>query len=81
MSPCGGVRELREAIASHLSSFRGMNVDPDQIIVGAGTEYLYGLLVKLLGTDKVYCVEDPGYKKISQIYECNNAKMSAGADG
>ena len=74
MSPCGGVRELREAIASHLSSFRGMNVDPDQIIVGAGTEYLYGLLVKLLGTDKVYCVEDPGYKKISQIYECNNAK-------
>lgn len=40
-----------------------MNVDPDQIIVGAGTEYLYGLLVKLLGTDKVYCVEDPGYKK------------------
>ena len=51
-----------------------MNVDPDQIIVGAGTEYLYGLLVKLLGTDKVYCVEDPGYKKISQIYECNNAK-------
>lgn len=74
MSPCGGVRELREAIVSHLSSFRGMNVDPDQIIVGAGTEYLYGLLVKLLGTDKVYCVEDPGYKKISQIYECNNAK-------
>ena len=51
-----------------------MNVDPDQIIVGAGTEYLYGLLVKLLGTDKVYCVEDPGYKKISQIYECNTAK-------
>lgn len=47
VSPCGGVRELREAIASHLSSFRGMNVDPDQIIVGAGTEYLYGLLVKL----------------------------------
>lgn len=35
VSPCGGVRELREAIASHLSSFRGMNVDPDQIIVGA----------------------------------------------
>ena len=30
--------------------------------------------MKLLGTDKVYCVEDPGYKKISQIYECNNAK-------
>lgn len=73
VSPCGGVPELRQAIASHLASFRGMTVDPDQIIVGAGTEYLYGLLVKLLGTDRIYCVEDPGYRKISQIYECNNA--------
>lgn len=74
VSPCGGVFELRQAIANHLASFRGMNVDPDQIIVGAGTEYLYGLIVKLLGKDRVYCVEDPGYKKISQIYECNNAR-------
>ena len=38
-SPCGGVPELRSAIAWHLKSFRGMNVDPDQIVVGAGTEY------------------------------------------
>lgn len=40
-----------------------MNVDPDQIIVGAGTEYLYGLLVKLLGTDKVYCVRIRAIRK------------------
>jgi GntR family transcriptional regulator/MocR family aminotransferase len=44
VSPGGGVKELREAIANHLSSFRGMMVDPNQIIIGAGTEYLYGLL-------------------------------------
>ncbi len=67
-SPCGGVRELRAAIAGHLSSFRGMRVDPDQIIVGAGTEYLYGLLIQLLGRDRVFCLEDPGYRKIAQIY-------------
>ena len=54
VSPCEGVKELREAIANHLSSFRGMNVDPDQIIVGAGTEYLYSLLIKLLGMGKTY---------------------------
>ena len=29
---------------------------------------------KMCIRDRVYCVEDPGYKKISQIYECNNAK-------
>ncbi|AMB96066.1 PLP-dependent aminotransferase family protein [Aerococcus urinae] len=64
----GGVAALREAIASHLASFRGMAVDPKQIIVGAGTEYLYGLLIQLLGRDKVYCIENPGYPKLRQIY-------------
>ena len=74
VSPCGGVPELRQAIATHLGAFRGMQVDPDQIIVGAGTEYLYGMLVKLLGKDKIYCIENPGYKKIRQIYESNGAQ-------
>lgn len=67
-SPAGGIRELRTAIAEHLKSFRGMLVDPDQIVVGAGTEYLYGLLVQLLGSDRQYCVENPGYRKIVQVY-------------
>ncbi len=77
LSPCSGVRELREAIANHLESFRGMSVNPDQIIVGAGTEYLYGLLIKLLGNDKTYCIENPGYKKLKKIYESNGAKCLA----
>lgn len=46
-SPAAGILELREAIARHLSDFRGMKVLPEQIIVGAGTEYLYGLLIQL----------------------------------
>ena len=69
-----GVFELRVAIAEHLSSYRGMDIDPDQIIIGAGTEYLYGVLVNLLGRDKVFCVENPGYMKPKQIYESNNVK-------
>ena len=67
-SPCGGILPLREAIAVHLQSFRGMRVDPDQIIIGAGTEYLYSLLIQLLGRDRVFCLEDPGYRKIAQVY-------------
>ena len=77
LSPCGGVEALREAIANHLESFRGMSVNPDQIIVGAGTEYLYGLLIKLLGKDKIYCIENPGYKKLKKIYESNGAECHA----
>lgn len=67
--PCGGIFELREAISAHLRDFRNMNVTPEQIIIGAGTEYLYGLLIQLLGFDKIYAAENPGYKKISNIYK------------
>ena len=56
-SPVCGVQELRAAIANHRSSFRGMEVDPNQILVGAGTEYLYGLITELLGNDKTYAIE------------------------
>ena len=67
--PCGGVWELRSAITRHLKDFRGISVAPEQIIMGAGTEYLYSLLIQLLGFDKTYAVEDPGYRKIARIYE------------
>ena len=67
-SPPGGIAELRQAIAAYLYQFRAISVDPQQIIIGAGTEYLYGLLIQLLGRDKIFAVEDPGYRKIAQIY-------------
>lgn len=69
-----GVYELRRAISHHLSSFRGMAVSPSQIIVGAGTEYLYSLIIQLLGRDKLYALEDPGYMKLERIYNANGVK-------
>ena len=66
--PHQGVRELRVAIARHLSGFRGMTVDPENILIGAGTDFLYNLLLQLLGRDKIYALEDPGYGKIRKIY-------------
>ena len=66
--PCGGIMGLRQAIATHLEQFRGMHVQPEQIFIGAGTEYLYGLLIQLLGFDKKYAIENPGYEKIAAIY-------------
>lgn len=65
--PCGGILPLRNAIARYLRDFRGMQVAPHQIIIGAGTEYLYGLLIQLLGKNLIYGVENPGYHKISKI--------------
>ena len=69
-----GVESLREAIANHLSDFRGMNVNPDNIVVGAGMEYLYGLIVQLLGKNHMIAIEDPGHKKVGSVYESNGVK-------
>lgn len=80
--PNQGIWELRQAIAQHLEAFRGMTVDPNTIVVGAGTDFLYNLLIQLLGRDKVYALEEPGYRKIRQIYQANGVVCrSAALDG
>ena len=66
-----GVYTLRQAIAEHLRSFRGIEAQPEQIVIGAGGEYLTGLLVQLLGRDKVYGVEEPGYVKTHRVFSAN----------
>ena len=70
--PFQGVYALRESIARYLYGFRGMTVSPDQIVIGAGTEYLYGRLIQLLGRDRIYALENPGYRKIAKIYQVND---------
>ena len=80
--PPQGYPELRSAIAEHLLQFRGMAVDPENILIGAGTDFLYNLLIQLLGRDKRYAVEDPGYHKIRQIYAAGGVEcVSARLDG
>ena len=72
--PNRGIPELRRAIARHLGQFRGMRVDPENIILGAGTDFLYNLLIQLLGREKIYAVEEPGYGKIRKIYAAGGVR-------
>lgn len=65
--PCGAP-ELRQQIARYLRDFRGINISPDNILVGAGSEYLMQLVIQLLGRDRVYGLENPGYRKLYQIF-------------
>ena len=76
-TPPQGAWALRRAIAAHLRQFRGMEAAPEQIIVGAGTEVLYSLLVQLFGREGLYGVEDPGYSKIARIYRGSGAEVAA----
>ena len=77
--PNQGIRELRQAIADHLSGFRGLQADPKNILVGAGTDFLYNLLIQLLGRDIAYAVEEPGYGKIRKIYAAGGVRCVSAA--
>ena len=73
-TPNTGAPELREAIAKYLRRSRGMQADAEQIVIGAGAEYLYSLLVQTLGRDKAYAIENPSYEKIEAVYNGNGVK-------
>lgn len=65
--PFNGLLVLRRAIAQYLFEVRGISVSPSRIIVGAGTEFLYGRLLQLLGNNRIIAIEDPGYKKLAEV--------------
>lgn len=69
--PGTGLGELRRAIAGLLLRSRGMTVDPEQIVIGAGAEYLYNILIQLLGREHCYGIENPGHRKQRRVYEAN----------
>ena len=60
---------LREAIRSYLHSARGVNCSPEQIIVGAGSEYLLMLLYQILGGKRVIAMENPTYKQAYRVFQ------------
>lgn len=70
-----GALTLRAEIQRYLYHFRGLTVQPQQIIVGAGSEYLLGLMVQLLGRDKTYALEDPSYPKVYQTLRASGAQV------
>lgn len=73
-SPNAGCDELREAIKNYLIRNRGMDVESSQIIIGSGAEYLYGLIITMLGRKHTYGIESPSYKKIEQIYKASDVR-------
>lgn len=67
-SPNAGCSELREAIRNYLARSRGIQVELQRIIIGSGSEYLYHLIAVLMGSNRIYAIETPSYKKIEQVY-------------
>ena len=66
-SPNAGCDTLRAALSRYLARNRGIRVEPGQIFIGSGAEYLYGLVVEMLGSRR-FAIESPSYEKIRQVY-------------
>ncbi len=83
-SPNHGCAELRLSISSYLDRSLGIRADARQIIIGSGAEYLYSLIVQLLGNDRIYGIENPSYEKIRRVYRAHGAEcelLKLGNDG
>ncbi len=67
-----GAYSLRKEIADYLYNFRGVKADAEQIVIGAGSEYMMCLIIQLLGRNNVFAVENPGYHKIIKTLRSND---------
>ena len=75
-SPAQGLPRLREAIARYLRQTRGMEVDPECVVVGAGAQVLDGAIVQLLGCHGLsVALEDPGYPRLTSLYRAHGARV------
>lgn len=64
-----GDLELRQTIAQYLFAARGVMCNADQIVIGAGNDYLLILLQMLLNKNSVIAFENPTYVKAYRIME------------
>ena len=74
-SPNEGCAVLRNAIARYLLRYRGMYAQPEQVVVGSGSEQLYNAVVRMLGPEKLYAVEWPSYRQIEAVYRGAGARV------
>lgn len=81
-APAQGSMRLRRAIAAHLRQSRGLAVDPARIVVGAGAQMLDVMISQLVGIGREFAVEDPGYVRLTRIYEaCGQRVRHVPLDG
>ena len=60
---------LRAALADFLREYRGVRCRPEQVVIGAGLEYLIGVVLQLLPPETVLALEDPGYAALWRTVE------------
>lgn len=60
---------LRKAVSSYLYQARGVNCTPEQVIIGAGNDYMLLLLHTILGHNYKIAFENPTYRQAYKMFE------------
>lgn len=66
--------ELRTEIAAYLYHSRGVDCTPEQIIIGSGTEQLLPFIIRILGKETTFAIEDPGYPLTHYVFSHHGRK-------
>ena len=72
-----GSPRLRRAIAAYLREYRGMDVPAEHIVVAAGSQTLYQLIIQLLGRDRGFAMEFPGYPLLGHMYDAQGVRCAS----
>lgn len=67
-----GYLPLREEISKYLSNSRMVNAPADNIVISAGSEYLFQILFQILPRNYRYGIENPGYERLNNLFTSNN---------
>ncbi|MGG3030049.1 PLP-dependent aminotransferase family protein [Bacillus stercoris] len=70
-----GEYELRHTIARFVRLSRGVNCEPGQIIIGAGTTVLLQILCLMLKPGTKIGFEEPGFHRSRKIFEANRMNV------
>lgn len=62
-----GEYSFRNAICNYLYQARGVRCTPEQILIGAGSDYILMLLSAILGKNHKIAFEDPTYKQAYRL--------------
>lgn len=77
MTNAKGLTQLRRCILNYIRDSRGVSTKVENIFISAGTEYLFQILFQILDEDSIFAVENPGYERLSTMFESSLKKYTS----
>lgn len=68
-SETNGKLEFRKSISKYLRETRGLDTNPENIVISSGMEYLFEIIFYIFSNDKTFGIENPGYDILPSMIE------------